>query len=73
MRNNAMAVTMDSSFMGDLRRQQVSPETGTKLDLWKVMIREDADRFQTEQVERKAQMRATQVHYKSFLDKQMEH
>jgi len=64
-----MAATMDSSFMGDMRRP---PDQGTKLDLWKVMIREDADRFQMEQVERKAQMRATQVYYKSYLDKQME-
>jgi hypothetical protein len=40
-----MAVTMDISFMADMRKQQHSPETGTKLDLWKVMIREDADRF----------------------------
>lgn len=41
--------------------------------MWKVLIRDDANRFQIENEEKRLKKRNNQVDYRSYLDKQMEH
>lgn len=40
--------------------------------MWKVLIRDDANRFQIENEEKRLRKRNNQVDYRSYLDKQME-
>lgn len=44
-----------------------------KMNLWKVLIRDDAARFQQETEDKKTKKKVTQADYKSYLDRQMEH
>lgn len=43
-----------------------------KLDVWKVMIREDVKRFKQETEDREAKRKTLQADYRSYLDRQLE-
>ena len=43
------------------------------MDVWKIMIRDDASKFQQETAEKKIQKVTNQADYRSYLDKQMDH
>jgi hypothetical protein len=43
-----------------------------KLDVWKLLIRDEAERFLVESEEKKMKKKMTQADYKSYLDRQMD-
>jgi hypothetical protein len=45
---------------------------GDKLDMWKFMIRDDANRFKIENEEKQVEKKIHQASYKLYLEKQME-
>ena len=65
-------MNMAASAVNFTNKNQMSsrgPSDNEKMDIWKVLIRDDANRFQKETEDRKVKKKLTQADYKSYLDR----
>lgn len=62
MGSNTFNQTIGSQFGGN---QQ-------KLDVWKLLIKDEAEKFLVESEEKRLKKKTTQADYKSYLDRQMD-